>query len=91
MTTYATPDPDSHDSYDGPEWAAPERAERILHRPRPGGNADFPLQALTRGWFRPEEYLEVRLSERDMDRANRRRAAVVGQARAAVLAGEGDE
>lgn len=41
MVTWATGgEPDGHDSYDGPEWAAPESAGRHLHTTEARGIVD---------------------------------------------------
>lgn len=65
---------DSDSDWDGPEWAAPARAERIASCPRarPGG-ADFPLRLLVHKYIVGSEYMEMRRMEARYARANRAR------------------
>lgn len=66
MTAYPT---DVPDSWEGPEWAAPERAERWLHRPeRRTGAADFPLRAYAHRFIEGPGYQEMRRIEARLDR-----------------------
>lgn len=61
--------------WDGPEWAAPERAERLASTPRARrGAADFPLRAYVHGFIEGHHYQEMRQLEAASARANRARA-----------------
>lgn len=65
---------DSDSDWDGPEWAAPVRAERLASRPRARhGAADPPLAYYASGIIDGPAYQEYRRIETAFARANRAR------------------
>lgn len=74
---------DGDAEWDGPEWAAPERAERIATNPRRGraplDRFDFALYALIHKMATAAEYFEYRQVEARLARANRARGIPKGE------------